>query len=375
MSINPITISPDDKISDVVKIFEKNRIGSVFVVQSGKLVGIVTRTMIKNRDPRYSQNISEIMSTNVYTIHPDADVKEAERKIFRQRINGLAVVESNHLCGIITRYDLQTRARNFLETDDEKLKAIFNTSDRVKTQYSDRTYARKPSDQQKPIHKNVTAQHTNQSNVESFIETFFAAVIIFIIGGSFLSNLIFPVILIGVHPNMQYIIGNPKPMYFYDIDSSCNREENNIVSALDYFSRNTGIKFVRLPPPFALLLGNIEYSCGEGFHTPGAIGESEGGMVGVSYFIVAWNKVTLLDTSSEVVSHETLHSMGFEHSQDPTSIMYPIMRGYPQIDSDIVDFLKTFYVNDPFAYLNILTLNMFAGGFLILIIIGLFSRK
>ena len=315
------------------------------------------------------------MSTNVYTIHPDADVKEAERKIFRQRINGLAVVESNHLCGIITRYDLQTRARNFLETDDEKLKAIFNTSDRVKTQYSDRTYARKPSDQQKPIHKNVTAQHTNQSNVESFIGTFFAAVIIFIIGGSFLSNLIFPVILIGVHPNMQYIIGNPKPMYFYDIDSSCNRQENNIVSALDYFSRNTGIKFVRLPPPFALLLGNIEYSCGGGFHTPGAIGESEGGMVGVSYIIVAWNRVTLLDTSGEVVSHETLHSMGFAHSQDPTSIMYPMMRGYPQIDPDIIDFLKTFYVNDPFAYLNILTLNMFAGGFLILIIIGLFSRK
>jgi signal-transduction protein with cAMP-binding, CBS, and nucleotidyltransferase domain len=134
MSINPITVSPNDKIYHVVQIFEKNRIGSVFVVQSEKLVGIVTRKLIENRDPRYSENVSDIMSTTVYTIHPDADVKEAESKIFRQRINGLAVVEANHLCGIITRYDLQTRAKNFLETDDEKLKAIFKASDRVKTQ-------------------------------------------------------------------------------------------------------------------------------------------------------------------------------------------------------------------------------------------------
>jgi hypothetical protein len=175
---------------------------------------------------------------------------------------------------------------------------------------------------------------------------------------------------------MQYIIGNPKPVYFYDIDSSCNSKENNIVSSLEYFSSNTGIKFVRLPPPFALLLGNIEYSCGGFIHTPGAIGESEGGMVGVSYIIVAWNKVTLLDTSSEVVSHETLHSMGFEHSQDPTNIMYPIMRGYPQIDPDTIDFLKAFYVNNPFAYLNIITLNMIYGiFFLFLIIVQLLVRK
>lgn len=204
------------------------------------------------------------------------------------------------------------------------------------------------------------------------ISDLIGVLIAILIIASFLSNLIFPFILLGIHQNMQLVLGNPKSTYFYDVSSSCNGNENDIVSALDYLSSATGIKFVRIPPPFALIFGGIEFSCG-GVSSLGASGESESGSVGISYIIIVHNQVRLLSTSEEVILHETLHSLGFAHSQDPNSIMYPIQHGDSQIDSDIIDFLKTFYVNNPFSYLNILTLNMITGGFIIFLIVAVIA--
>jgi hypothetical protein len=175
---------------------------------------------------------------------------------------------------------------------------------------------------------------------------------------------------------MESRLGNPKSVYLFDIDSSCTNYENDIISSLDLLSSSSGINFIRVPAPFALILGGIGYSCGN-VGTHGAIGESEGGMVGVSFIIVSWNQIRLLDTSKEVILHETLHSLGFAHSANPNSIMYPILSpGISQIDPDIIGFLKTYYVANPFAYLNILTTNMISGAFIVflILVLGLSGR-
>jgi len=196
-----------------------------------------------------------------------------------------------------------------------------------------------------------------------------------VIIGSLLTNLIFPVILLSVHPDMHYIIGNPKSLYLYDISSACNSQQNNdIQSALDHLSDNTGIKFVQIPSPLALVSGGIEYTCGD-VQSYGASGESEGGSLFFAYIIVSWNQIRLRNTGSHVVIHETLHSMGFDHNQDPNSIMYPIGSGDAQIDPGIIEFLKTYYINNPFAYMNILTLNMFFVILFLLFIYAYFGQK
>ena len=110
MTTNPITVSSNDKIFKVVKIFETNKIRSVLVVQSGKLVGIVTRSDIKNRIHENSDDVSKIMSKNVQTIHPNSDVNEAEYRINQIGINGLAVIYESKVVGIITRYDIQSHS-------------------------------------------------------------------------------------------------------------------------------------------------------------------------------------------------------------------------------------------------------------------------
>jgi len=349
MTTNPITVSPEDKIFKVVKIFETNKIGSVLVVQSGRLVGIVTRSDLKNRSHDNSDDVSKIMSKNVQTIHPNADVKEAEYRINQLRINGLAVVYESKVVGIITRYDIQSQVKKIVEKEERK-------------------YHHKQEPQIRPIQKTIPKTKRIRQSVHKsgFIGEFLGIAIVCIIFGAFITNIAFPFILMGVHPNMQGTLGNPKPLYLYSLSPSCTFN-NDIESALEHLSSITGIKFVQIPSPLGLILGGVQYTCEGSMSNYGASGEAESGMVGASYFIFVWNNIRLQDTNEEVVIHETLHTMGFAHSNDPNSIMYPIGSGYSQIDPEIVDFLKTWYVNNPFAYLNIITLNMMVLGILLLI--------
>ena len=353
MTTNPITVSPNDKIFKVVKIFETNKIRSVLVVHSGQLVGIVTKNDLKNRSHDNSDDVSTIMSKNVQTIHPNADVKEAEYRINQLGINGLAVIYESKVVGIITRYDIQSHVKKIVEKDEKKYH-----------------HKREPQTRQIPKTIQKTIQKTKRIrqsvHKSGFIGDLVGAAIVCIIFGAFIANIAFPFILMGVHPNMQGTLGNPKPLYLYSLSPSCTFN-NDIESALEHLSSTTGIEFVQLPSPLGLVLGGVQYTCEGSMSNYGASGEAESGMVGVSYIIFVWNNIRLQDTHEEVVIHETLHTMGFAHSNDQNSIMYPIGRGHSQIDPEIVDFLKTWYVNNPFAYLNILTLNMMVLGILLLI--------
>lgn len=203
-----------------------------------------------------------------------------------------------------------------------------------------------------------------KSNLKSKLETLLYKVSlpkIFLV--LLLIGIFSPFVLLG-HPNMQPMsIGNPRPVYFYDIDSSCITKYQTvdyspaIVDDLAYLSSQTGLKFVRLPHPYALLIGGISYTCEGMLSNPGAYAESESGMIGTGFIIVAWNVVKIPQPNQEVILHETLHSMGFDHSQNPSSIMYPYGHGSSQIDPDIISFIKSTYVN-PLAYLNLIPINL-----------------
>jgi hypothetical protein len=220
----------------------------------------------------------------------------------------------------------------------------------------------------------VTSRPKTKPKRNFDIVGYLVVVLIIAVFIAFFSNLFFPFILSFNHQDMNKVIGNPKSLYFYDICSSCNnKQEKDIVSALGYLSSTTDVKFVRLPGPVALVLGGIEYSCGGGLTNIGASGESSSASGGFYIFYAVMNQIKLVSTDKEVILHETLHSMGFDHSKDSKSIMYPIQRGNNQIDPDIIDFIKTYYVYNPFGYLNIISLNIIAlgiGCFVLLIIFG-----
>tara|TARA_Y100000310_G_C20652596_1_gene800269 strand:+ start:419 stop:1300 length:882 start_codon:yes stop_codon:yes gene_type:complete len=186
----------------------------------------------------------------------------------------------------------------------------------------------------------------------------------------FVASFISPILLFFVSPpmqDMQYVIGNPKPMYLYDIDPSCSQYESNIVSSLNHLSEKTGVKFVLLQNPLALLSGGMSFSCDSVMYNYGAVGEAESGFVGVGGFIVAWNNIRLSSVNQEVILHETLHVMGMGHSSDSTSIMYPYTNGR-DVEDSLSQFITKYYINT-LSYLNILPLNLLLALFLLIIFI------
>jgi IMP dehydrogenase len=109
---DPITVSPEQRIAEVLKIMERYRISGVPVTKKGKLVGILT-----NRDLRFETRmdlaVSEVMTKeNLITAPVGTTLDEAKEILHRQRIEKLLVVDDDfNLRGLITIKDIQKRIK------------------------------------------------------------------------------------------------------------------------------------------------------------------------------------------------------------------------------------------------------------------------
>ena len=112
MIVDPITMSPDAKISEALEVMRHYRISGVPVTKNKKLVGILT-----NRDLRFETRtdipISEVMTKqNLITVPVGTTLTEAEAILHQHRVEKLLVVDEHfHLMGLITVKDIQKRLK------------------------------------------------------------------------------------------------------------------------------------------------------------------------------------------------------------------------------------------------------------------------
>lgn len=113
MIIDPITVRPDQKISDALEIMAEFHISGLPVTdKTERVVGIVT-----NRDLRFETDftkaISEVMtSENLVTVPPGTNLEEAKKHLHRHKIEKLLVVdEKGILVGLITIKDIEKSKR------------------------------------------------------------------------------------------------------------------------------------------------------------------------------------------------------------------------------------------------------------------------
>ncbi len=106
---DPITISPDKTIREVLEITKKNNISGVPVVDQGETVGIVT-----NRDLRYQNQLDALVSSvmtpkeKLITVKADEKKEEVLRLLHHHRIEKVLVVDDDFkLKGMITAKDFQ----------------------------------------------------------------------------------------------------------------------------------------------------------------------------------------------------------------------------------------------------------------------------
>jgi IMP dehydrogenase len=108
MIINPITISPEQKIGDAFAIMHQFHISGIPVVLNNKLVGILT-----NRDLRFEKRmhlkVSEVMTReNLITVPEGTTLNEAREILQKNRIEKLPVVNKRfELKGLITIKDIE----------------------------------------------------------------------------------------------------------------------------------------------------------------------------------------------------------------------------------------------------------------------------
>jgi len=113
MIVDPVTMSPDAKVSDALDVMRKYKISGVPITQKdGRLVGILT-----NRDLRFETRfdipIRDVMTKdNLITVPVGTTLEEAEKILHHHRVEKLLVVDDKYsLKGLITVKDIQKKLK------------------------------------------------------------------------------------------------------------------------------------------------------------------------------------------------------------------------------------------------------------------------
>ena len=111
MTKDVVTINKESTIVDAAKIMDEKGVGAMVITDKGNILGVLTerdiiaRCVAKGCDPSKTK-ASEIMSTPVVAIDPEADIVDAAKLMVSKMIRRLPVLDGGKLVGIVTTYDL-----------------------------------------------------------------------------------------------------------------------------------------------------------------------------------------------------------------------------------------------------------------------------
>jgi IMP dehydrogenase len=112
MIVDPVTVDPEQRISDALEVMKRYRISGVPVTKNGKLVGILTNRDLRF-ETRYDLPIQNVMTKeNLITVAVGTTLEEAEAILHRHRVEKLLVVDDQYMLkGLITVKDIQKKLK------------------------------------------------------------------------------------------------------------------------------------------------------------------------------------------------------------------------------------------------------------------------
>jgi CBS domain-containing protein len=121
------SVPPTASVAEAVAEMNRQRVGSVLILDAGHLVGIFTerdvlrRVVGAGRDPTQAR-VCDVMTPNVLTISPDATVEETMTLFTERRLRHLPVVEGGRLVGTISIGDITRWMADAHRAEAEHLK-------------------------------------------------------------------------------------------------------------------------------------------------------------------------------------------------------------------------------------------------------------
>ncbi|OKY77985.1 MAG: Zn-dependent protease fused to CBS domain [Candidatus Methanohalarchaeum thermophilum] len=110
MTSEVVTVSPEIYISDLADIIREKKHMGYPVVEDNTLKGIITFSDIKDisKERQYEVVVKDVMTKDLIKINPEEEAYSALKKISREKVGRIPVVENDELVGIITRTDFTT---------------------------------------------------------------------------------------------------------------------------------------------------------------------------------------------------------------------------------------------------------------------------
>lgn len=112
MTSNPCTIDAEKSIAYAAKMMRDEDVGLAPIVESSKLIGMLTdrdiaiRVVAEGRNPD-QVTVGEVASKQVVTIDPQQDLDEALRIMAKHQVRRLPVVEEDGtLVGVVAQADI-----------------------------------------------------------------------------------------------------------------------------------------------------------------------------------------------------------------------------------------------------------------------------
>lgn len=141
MTRNPYTIGLDKPVSEALDIMSASKVHRLPVVDSrGKLLGLVTESLIASNTPNNSSSLSvyelnyllnklqirDVMIKDPVVIGPYALLEEAATIMLNKQIGCLPVVDNGILIGIITHDDIFTAFVDLLGYNHSGIRYVIN---------------------------------------------------------------------------------------------------------------------------------------------------------------------------------------------------------------------------------------------------------
>ena len=112
MTSDPCTIDADKSVAYAAKMMRDEDVGVAPIVESDKLVGMLTdrdiavRVVAEGKDPE-RVTVREVASKQVVTVDPQQDLEEALRIMAKHQVRRLPVLEEDgRLVGVVAQADV-----------------------------------------------------------------------------------------------------------------------------------------------------------------------------------------------------------------------------------------------------------------------------